>query len=277
MWRHRESARLLRAAAASPRDRCAATARDCVSRSASSRSRDRARCAPRLPGTSAWISSMMTVSREVSRSRAFDVSSRKSDSGVVMRMSAASRPKRARSSAGVSPVRIAISGTVIVRLCARATAAMPSSGARRLRSTSTASALSGEMYRTRHRDGKRRRRREHQAVETPEKCRERLAAAGGREHESGFAASDRRPAELLRRGRRGKRLGEPLGHSRVEYLQGSTAGHTAGWWLVVVSGHWIVVGCHSTVHYHQPPTTNHQPKSGDCALAACMLIIEEYG
>ena len=56
--------------------------------------------------------------------------------------------------AGVSPVRIAISGTVIVSLCARATVAMPASGARRLRSTSTASALSGEMYRTRQRDGK---------------------------------------------------------------------------------------------------------------------------
>ena len=46
-----------------------------------------------------------------SRSRAFDVSSRNSDSGVVIRMSAGSRWKRARSAAGVSPVRIDIVGT----------------------------------------------------------------------------------------------------------------------------------------------------------------------
>ena len=47
--------------------------------------------------------------------------------------------------AGVSPVRMAIAG-VVVRVAARRGAlAMPASGARRLRSTSTASAFSGEM------------------------------------------------------------------------------------------------------------------------------------
>jgi hypothetical protein len=51
---------------------------------------------------------MITVSIDASRSRACDVSSRKSDSGVVIRMSAGSRRNRARSDAGVSPVRIAI-------------------------------------------------------------------------------------------------------------------------------------------------------------------------
>ena len=93
--------------AAPPRNRATSSSGRCVAerpmrcsgprirmpRSASSRSSDSARCAPRLPGTSAWISSMMTVSTEVSRSRAFDVSSRNSDSGVVIRMSAACAPE----------------------------------------------------------------------------------------------------------------------------------------------------------------------------------------
>jgi hypothetical protein len=104
-----------------------------------------------LVGTSAWISSMMTVSTVVSRARAFDVSSRKSDSGVVMRMSADSRRNLARSPGGVSPVRIAMSGIVTGTPMRLAALAMPVSGARRFRSTSTASALSGEMYSTRHR------------------------------------------------------------------------------------------------------------------------------
>ena len=45
-------------------------------RSASSRSIDRARCAPRLVGTSAWISSMINVSTDASVSRTRDVSMR---------------------------------------------------------------------------------------------------------------------------------------------------------------------------------------------------------
>ena len=49
---------------------------DRPSAQASSRSSDSARCAPRLVGTSAWISSMITVSTDRSDSRAFDVSSR---------------------------------------------------------------------------------------------------------------------------------------------------------------------------------------------------------
>ena len=56
---------------------------------------------------------MITVSTWTSRSRALDVSSRNSDSGVVIRMSAASRRNLARSEAGVSPVRIAMRGMVI--------------------------------------------------------------------------------------------------------------------------------------------------------------------
>ena len=59
---------------------------------------------------------------------------RYSDSGVVMRMSGGVRSMAARSFCGVSPVRTA---TVT-------SAPMPRSGARRLRSTSYPSALSGE-------------------------------------------------------------------------------------------------------------------------------------
>ena len=118
---------------------------------ASSRSSDRARCAPRLVATIAWISSTITVCTLRSTSRAFDVSSRYSDSGVVMRMSAGRRMNRARSAAGVSPVRIATSGTWCATPCSRARRLIPASGARRLRSTSTARAFRGEMYSTRHR------------------------------------------------------------------------------------------------------------------------------
>ena len=120
-------------------------------RIASRRSSDSDRCAPRLVGTSAWISSMITVSTARSASRAFDVRSRYSDSGVVIRMSAGSRWNRARSIAGVSPVRTAIDGTWCASPRALARLAMPARGARRFRSMSTASALSGEMYSTRHR------------------------------------------------------------------------------------------------------------------------------
>ena len=55
--------------------------------SASSRSRLSARCAPRLVPAIACTSSTMTVSMPRSASRACEVSSRNSDSGVVIRMS----------------------------------------------------------------------------------------------------------------------------------------------------------------------------------------------
>jgi hypothetical protein len=44
-----------------------------------------------LVDTSAWISSTITVSIDRNRSRAFDVSSRNSYSGVVIRMSDGAR------------------------------------------------------------------------------------------------------------------------------------------------------------------------------------------
>ena len=120
-----------------------------VSRSASSRSRLRARCAPRLVPATAWISSMITVSTPVSDSRAAEVSSRNRDSGVVTSTCGGRARWRRRSSGGVSPVRIPTVTSAAGVSCAAASRAIPVSGARRLRSTSTASALRGEMYRTR--------------------------------------------------------------------------------------------------------------------------------
>ena len=87
----------------------------------------------------------MTVSTVRSASRAAEVSSRKSDSGVVTRMSGGCLASRRRSSAGVSPVRSAVVIDAAAPSPSRVAAPrMPASGARRFRSMSTASAFSGE-------------------------------------------------------------------------------------------------------------------------------------
>ena len=118
-------------------------------RSTSSRSSDSARCAPRLFPATACTSSTMTVSTPRSVSRACEVSSRNSDSGVVIRMSGGRLISLLRSSAAVSPVRTAtlMSGSASPSRCAACL--IPVSGARRFRSMSTASAFSGETYSTR--------------------------------------------------------------------------------------------------------------------------------
>ena len=54
------------------------------------------------------------------------------------------------------------------------------------------------------------RRLEHQPVERPQERRQRLAAAGRREDQRRFAARNRRPAALLRRGRLREHRVEPL-------------------------------------------------------------------
>ena len=69
---------------------------------------------------------MISVSTPRSSSRACDVRRRKSDSGVVIRMSGGSRSIAARSFCGVSPVRTAT----------RSGDCSPASGPRRSRSTS---------------------------------------------------------------------------------------------------------------------------------------------
>ena len=112
--------------------------------SASSRSRLSARCAPRLVAATAWTSSTITVSTVRRLSRAALVSSRKRDSGVVMRMSAGARANPRRSAAGVSPLRTAMLTRAAGWPSRAAACRMPVSGAVRLRSTSTASALRGD-------------------------------------------------------------------------------------------------------------------------------------
>ena len=114
------------------------------SSSASSRSRVTARWAPRLVPATAWISSRMIVSTPSSDSRAREVRTRNSDSGVVMSTSGGRRARVRRSCELVSPER---TPTVVVgsgRPSRWALARMPVSGERRLRSTSTASALRGD-------------------------------------------------------------------------------------------------------------------------------------
>ncbi len=86
----------------------------------------------------------MTVSTPRRVSLACEVSSRKSDSGVVMRMSGGLLTSFLRSSAAVSPVRTATRMSGSSRPRRRAACPIPVSGARRFRSMSTASALSGE-------------------------------------------------------------------------------------------------------------------------------------
>ena len=111
----------LRTPSPPPRKRATVSSGRCVAESpircsgrratSSSRSSDSARWAPRLVPTTAWISSTITVSTDASVARAREVRSRKSDSGVVIRMSGGCRSIRARSEAGVSPVRIPTIGT----------------------------------------------------------------------------------------------------------------------------------------------------------------------
>ena len=120
-----------------------------VSSSSSSRSRLSARCAPRLVPATAWISSMITVSTLARVSRAAEVSSRNNDSGVVTSTCGGRARCRRRSSGGVSPVRMPTVTSAASTPSEAASRAIPARGARRLRSTSTASALSGEMYSTR--------------------------------------------------------------------------------------------------------------------------------
>ncbi|CAM5309403.1 hypothetical protein SGRI78S_01035 [Streptomyces griseus subsp. griseus] len=119
--------------------------------SSSSRSRERARWAPRFVPATACTSSRITVSTPASASRAEDVSIRNSDSGVVIRMSGGRVTMERRSAGGVSPDRMPTRTSGSGRPRRTDSWRMPVSGERRLRSTSTARALSGDTYSTRQR------------------------------------------------------------------------------------------------------------------------------
>jgi hypothetical protein len=88
---------------------------------------------------------MITVSTPVRVSRAAEVSIKKSDSGVVMRMSGGLFTRARRSAAGVSPERTPTVTCGASNPSLLAVWVIPIRGARRFRSTSTPSALSGEM------------------------------------------------------------------------------------------------------------------------------------
>ena len=132
-----------RTVALSPMRRAGAASR------ASRRSSDTARWLPRLVPATAWTSSTMTVSTCRSVSRAAEVSIRNSDSGVVIKMSGGRCTSARRSRWLVSPDLTPTVTSWKVSPRRAAVWVMPTRGDRRLRSTSTARALSGEMYRTR--------------------------------------------------------------------------------------------------------------------------------
>ena len=135
--------------------------------------------------------------------RGLEVSSRKSDSGVVMRMSASygetrpfawgrvARPNRnlRHRHRHVHPARD------VGNASQRCTEVPLDIDRKRLegRDVENPAALLGG-----------RRRLEHETVEAPQKRRERLAAAGRRQDERRFAACDDRPPEALRFRRRRK-------------------------------------------------------------------------
>ena len=140
-WRRPGTARPRPAAAAWPRGRCAAALRPAR---CSSRSRESARCAPRFVGTSAWISSTMTVSTLRSASRALrgeqEVEGLGSGDQDVRRLALEARALARRRVSGADRD----GGQAWASPRAAAKFATPMIGARRLRSTSTASAFSGE-------------------------------------------------------------------------------------------------------------------------------------
>ena len=185
----------------------------------SRRSSDSAMCAPRLVDTSAWISSTITVSTDRSRSRAFEVSSRNSDSGVVIRMSAGSRWNRdalvGRRVAGANRHRRHVERHALRR---------GHVGDARQRRAQVALHVHGERLERRQVQHAAARValghvREHQAIEARQERGQRLAGAGRRENQRGLAAGNRRPALPLRAGRRLERAAEPGGDRRLKQIE----------------------------------------------------------
>jgi hypothetical protein len=165
----------------------------------------------------------MTVSTDASCSRARDVRSRKSDSGVVMRMSAPRRAKRARA------CRCVARAHGDRRDGARHLPVAGDGGDAGERRLQVAFDVGGERLERRDVDdaasGAAGRRCEEQPVEAPQEGGQRLAAARRREQQRGLAAGDGRPPALLGgRGRREHR-GEPLADDRVEQVRGHRAAH----------------------------------------------------
>ena len=182
--------------------------------SSQSRSRLNARWLPRLVEATEWISSTMSQRTEASIFLAALVRIRNRDSGVVIRMSGGWRSIERRTSVGVSPVRMATWMSGGCSPCSSICRRSPTRGERRLWSRrhiqdATALRLHGHRLYA-------------QAVETPQKGGERLAAAGGRRHEDVAAGRHLAPAAFLDGGRLGEGGAEPVprgGRKEVESVE----------------------------------------------------------
>ena len=209
----------------------------CSSR-ASSRSRLRARWAPRLVPATACTSSRMTVSTPARASRACEVRIRNSDSGVVMSTSLGVRAK-ALPLLGRGVTRAHGHGDV-GRGKAQPRRRMPDAdqrGAqvaldvdreglhgRDVEDTAALEPLLGD-------------RLARQPVEGPQEGRQGLAGAGGGHDERMVARADRLPGPRLGRGGRAEGAPEPLrggGGEAVEHISAGTAAGLA----VLGGGHW---------------------------------------
>ena len=216
------SARPSRSASASPTGRCAAARRP---HSASSRSSDSARCAPRLFGATAWISSTITV-RVVASMRAAgfraeqDVERlRRRDEDVRRRAGACA----SRSACGVSPVRTAVRIVDVGQALRRAARrAMPASGASRFLLDVVRQRLQRRdvddlrlVRRAPPADALRAPARRSRRGTRPASCPSRSAPRSARARPAWIAGH----ACCLRRGRRGEAALEPGGDGGVK--QGS--------------------------------------------------------
>ena len=199
----------------------------CAGRSsrASSRSSERARCAPRLVPARACTSSTITVSTPASDARACDVRSRNSDSGVVMSTSGGVRESWRRSSAGVSPERTPTRD--IGHGQAEPRRGLPDAGERgaqvaldvdreRLERGDVEDAAAARGARAGGGVG-------GEPVERPQERGQRLARPGRRDDERVVAAADGVPRAGLGGGRTGERLREPRPGRRREALQHAPA------------------------------------------------------
>src|ERR1035441_5513825 len=175
------------------------------------------------------------------------------DSGVVIRISAGWRAKRARSLAGGVPGRVGGGGSWEGGVAGEAGALTgggvagadgdgglvegDAGGAGGLRDADQRGAEVAFDINGQGLDGgnvedaaalvARRNGHEHEAIDAPQKGGEGLAGAGGGQDKGGFAAGDGGPAELLGPRGGGEDGVEPRAHGRVEEAEGGFRGHGA--------------------------------------------------
>ena len=189
--------------------------------SASSRSSDSARCAPRLSAATAWISSTITVRTSRSARRPdSDVSRMNSDSGVVTSTCGGCRAAWRRSRAVVSPVRTAV--RTPGRRIAELRRQRPQLGERLLEVPAD---VVRQRLQRRHVEDARavgqraagRDRLGDQAIERPQERRQGLSRSRRRRAQDVLAGGDQRPGLRLRGRRRAEPALEPGGDDRVKH------------------------------------------------------------